>query len=313
MNQITRKFPLLRPLMWVMIPPSIVLTMPTLLRLNHEEVKARITRRHALDHPDYMQSLIPVQDEDLPTDDWIFAQADQMMAASFDPLTNVLTASVFYLGMNPEKMARTVAEIRGSFEKYEDITAEGLQNCRYLTAVIDECMRIHTNAGFGLPRVSPGAVVDGYYVPKGVSNRIPSDYIELFDDHLGKLTRRQQCVVQTSHFSTTHDERFFHLAREFHPERFLPQAHPLYDQKFRADCKDAFLPFSLGKTHFVLGTWSLFVLDRKRLFKDKFTTVAPAIFRAILRTSLDRSSWLPRPSCRIYANENCSRQASLEV
>lgn len=170
MNQITRKFPLLRPLMWVMIPPSIVLTMPTLLRLNHKEVKARIDRRHALDHPDYMQSLIPEQDGDLPKDDWIFAQADQMMAASFDPLTNVLTASVFYLGTNPEKMARTITEIRGSFVKYEDITAEGLQNCKYLTAVIDECMRVHTNAAFGLPRVSPGATVDGRYVPRGVRN-----------------------------------------------------------------------------------------------------------------------------------------------
>lgn len=158
--------------MWVMIPPSIVLTMPTLLRLNHKEVKARINRRHALDHPDYMQSLIPEQDRDLPKDDWIFAQADQMMAASFDPLTNVLTASVFYLGTNPEKMARTVTEIRSSFDKYEDITAEGLQNCKYLTAVIDECMRVHTNAAFGLPRVSPGAMVDGHYVPRGVRNNL---------------------------------------------------------------------------------------------------------------------------------------------
>lgn len=161
-----------------MIPPSIVLTMPTLLRLNHQEVKARINRRHALDHPDYMQSLIPVQDEDLPTDDWIFAQADQMMAASFDPLTNVLTASVFYLGTNPEKMARTVTEIRNSFSEYGNITAKGLQNCKYLTAVIDECMRIHTNAAFGLPRVSPGAMVDGHYVPKGVSNYL--DYYSFF-------------------------------------------------------------------------------------------------------------------------------------
>lgn len=160
---------MLRPLMWLLVPPSIVLTMPTLLRLNHQEVKNRIQRRHALEHPDIVESLIPEAEEDLPKEDWLFAQADQLMAAGFDPLTNILTASIYYLCRHEHAMHRLVTEIRGTFAHYENITAEELQTCKYLDAVLDECMRIHTNAAFGLPRVSPGATVDGHYIPQGVS------------------------------------------------------------------------------------------------------------------------------------------------
>lgn len=33
---------------------------------------------------------------------------------------------------------------------------------------------------------------------------------------------------------------------EFHPERFLPDTHPLYEKTFARDDKSAYLPFSLG-------------------------------------------------------------------
>jgi len=33
---------------------------------------------------------------------------------------------------------------------------------------------------------------------------------------------------------------------EFHPERHLPDTHPLFDQRFAHDNKKALIPFSLG-------------------------------------------------------------------
>lgn len=182
LNQVTRKFPLLRPLIWLLIPPSIVMTMPALLRMNHQEVQGRIARRDNLDHPDYLQHLMPSRKSSeespdgsqeimhtMPSEEWLFAQADQMMAAGMDPLTNILTAAVCFLCRSPQSLHRLAGEVRDTFSRGTGISGEALQTCRYLQAVIDETMRLHTNAAFGLPRVSPGARVDGHYIEKGVS------------------------------------------------------------------------------------------------------------------------------------------------
>jgi cytochrome P450 len=91
----------------------------------------------------------------------------------------------------------------------------------YLIAVIEEALRLVPPVPAGLHRISPGAVIDGHYVPKGTT-------------------------VSVSGWSTTHDERFFHNAREFHPERWLPPNHPFYDQTYKDDMKDASKPFLLG-------------------------------------------------------------------
>ncbi|CAG8958436.1 hypothetical protein HYFRA_00011113 [Hymenoscyphus fraxineus] len=219
-NQVSRRFPLLRPFMWFLVPPSIVMALPTLLRLNRQEMRARIARRDNLSHPDYMQHLIPAEEDQIKAD-WLFAQADELMAAGFDPLTNQLSAIVYNLCTSPEKMERVVTEIRQRYQTSEEITAESLQGLKYVNAVINEALRIHTSAAFGLPRVSPGAKVDGHYVPQGV-------------------------VVQTCHYATTHDERYFHRPFEFHPERFLPRSHPLYEERFSHDDMDGFNPFSKG-------------------------------------------------------------------
>jgi len=222
-NQVFKRFPLFYHLVWFFVPPSVVRSLPTLLRLNRQEVQARVARKDKLPHPDYFQYLLPTEKsiEQMPTEDWLLAQANVLMVAGFDPITNEMDAVVYYLCRYPDKLRRLAQEIRGGFKSYKDINPEALQTFQYLQAVLEEGLRIHTNAAFGTPRVSPGATVDGYYVPKGVT-------------------------VQTCHYATTHDEKNFALPYEFHPERFLPETHPLYDARFRNDNSKAFFPFSAG-------------------------------------------------------------------
>lgn len=148
-----------------------MLTVPTLLRLNREEVRARVDRRNNLRHPDYIQHLLPPaadEKQELPDEEWLLAQANVLIVAGFDPITNLLSAVVYYLGKCPDKMKRLVQEIREAFSSYDDINPDALQKLNYLQAVLDEGLRIHTNAAFGLPRLSPGANVDGHFIPKGV-------------------------------------------------------------------------------------------------------------------------------------------------
>ena len=72
------------------------------------------------------------------------------------------------------------------------INGDTTQNLHYLFAVIEEGLRIYPPVPAGLQRVSPGAEVDGYYVPAGA-------------------------IVSTSNWTTSHTEKYFHNAREFHP------------------------------------------------------------------------------------------------
>lgn len=155
--------------MWFLFPPGVVLTVPTLLRLNRKEVRARVERRERLPHPDYFQHLLPQKGESLPTEDWLLAQANVLIVAGFDPMTNLINATVYNLCRSPEKLRCLCTEIREGFNSYDQITPDALQGFKYLNAVIDEGLRIHTNAAFGLPRVSPGHTVDGNFIPKGAS------------------------------------------------------------------------------------------------------------------------------------------------
>jgi cytochrome P450 len=169
-HQVFKRFPLLHPLVWLLLPPRVVLTVPTLLRMNREKVRERLSEHFNKQHNDYINFLLPSSSkQQLPTEDWLTAQANVLIVAGFDPMTNLFSSTFYYLLRTPRALARLNEEIRGQFVSYTDIKAHGLQSLRYLHAVIEEALRIHTNAAFGQPRKSPGAMVDGVFIPKGVS------------------------------------------------------------------------------------------------------------------------------------------------
>ena len=66
------------------------------------------------------------------------------------------------------------SEIRSHFQCYEDITSSTVGILPFFHAVINETMRLYPPVPFGPPRLSPGAYVNGVYVPKGVSLSMPN-------------------------------------------------------------------------------------------------------------------------------------------
>lgn len=83
--------------------------------------------------------------------------------------TSTFFASVTaFLLQSADAYGKLKDEIRGSFKSYEDINATKAMRLPYLQAVISEGLRIHPPGSHGFPRLSPGAVVDGCWVPKGV-------------------------------------------------------------------------------------------------------------------------------------------------
>ena len=83
-------------------------------------------------------------------------------------MATFLTTVTYFLLQNPEKLGKLRDEIRRSFSKVSQIDDASLHKMPYLAAVIEETLRIFPPFAAGLPRISPGAVVDGNYIPKGV-------------------------------------------------------------------------------------------------------------------------------------------------
>lgn len=153
-----------------MLPPSMARHMPWLLFEHKRIVRNRIDKRDEIKQRDYFTSLVqdgkPIPNEDM---DWILAQANHILIGGLDPDTNLFTSAILFLTQHPDKFKKFADEIRGTFKKYEDIEDEELTHLPWLSAVIEESLRLHTNGSFGQPRISPGATVDGHYIPAGVS------------------------------------------------------------------------------------------------------------------------------------------------
>jgi cytochrome P450 len=170
--QLAKKMPILKLFAPLFIPLKVLREISATFRANSAEVKLRIEKRGKTRHPDFMDFMIP-PDGPPPTTkkELIHVEqvAIQMFIAGFDPVQISFYAFVFLLLKNPKVCAILTEEIRGSFKRYDDITPQALFGLNYLNAFISETLRVYPPGSTGLPRISPGAMVEGEYIPKGVS------------------------------------------------------------------------------------------------------------------------------------------------
>lgn len=171
-SQLTRKFRLFTVLQYLTIPPSVWFAMPKLIKLNTEYVRARIERRHKIEHLDYFEQLLPA-DKPVPDDKQVIFHLENIMAqvllASWQPLANQFYSLILFLLQESDAYTTLVEEVRGAFAEYRAIDIEAVASLKYLNGCVQESLRLHQETTDGLPRISPGAVVDGEYVPRGVS------------------------------------------------------------------------------------------------------------------------------------------------
>lgn len=87
-------------------------------------------------------------------------------------------AITYYLAANPAAQTKLQAELDAALANEDDpaSTFELTKNLKYLQAVIDESIRLHSTSGIGLPRITPegGLTVCGKYFPEGTILSVPS-------------------------------------------------------------------------------------------------------------------------------------------
>ncbi|KAI9878967.1 MAG: Cytochrome P450 monooxygenase orf9 [Pleopsidium flavum] len=141
------------------------------------------------------------------------AHVSTLVIAGGETTSTFLGAVTYHLLKSPKAYDKLQREIRGTFQTYEDINASAAQQLPYLQAVIAEGLRIYPPGSQGFPRLSPGAFVDGFWVPEGSE-------------------------IYTSAWTVTHDPQYFHDPLSFKPERWIDPGC--------TDVKEASQPFSLG-------------------------------------------------------------------
>ncbi|KAJ5961382.1 benzoate 4-monooxygenase cytochrome P450, partial [Penicillium vulpinum] len=141
------------------------------------------------------------------------AHSSTLIIAGGETVATFLSATTYHLLKNPSVYAELCQEIRSRFDCLSDINATAAQQLQYLQAVISEGLRIYPPGSQGFPRLSPGTVIGGAYIPPGTE-------------------------VYTSAWTVTHDSRYFHDPYVFKPSRWIDPAC--------IDVKEASQPFSLG-------------------------------------------------------------------
>jgi len=222
--QVFKRFPLLSPLQYLFAPFSKLFVFAAMENLVRDSILKRTENRGKLEHPDFFQYILP-DDSPVPTEMSEFKHlgsvAQQFMFASFGPMSDWSYSTIFYILQAPACYKILVEEIRSSFQSYEDITPGPLVGLPYLQACLEESLRLMQTNNTGLPRYSPGAMVDGRYIPKGTT-------------------------VQSSIFTLARSPRYFHDPLEYRPQRWLTPDHPLYESKYANDTLKGLYFFSIG-------------------------------------------------------------------
>ncbi|KAM3069320.1 hypothetical protein ACMFMG_010825 [Clarireedia jacksonii] len=175
-------------------------------QLSMQKALRRMERENN-DRDDFFSHLLREKDNGPKiTPEFILAQSTSLIVAGSETTATFLIGVTYYLLKNPQALRHLQEEIRNAFFDSKSITSDSTASLQYLFAVIEEGLRLYPPVPVGLPRDSPGAFVDGNYVPKGA-------------------------VVGVSGYVATRSEEAFRDASEFHPERWLPSDHPLYNTR----------------------------------------------------------------------------------
>jgi cytochrome P450 len=212
-----RFYPLLeRFLRWWL--PSPVTNRQGHFQLSREKIHRRL--KGGKTTPDFMSYVLDPKNEERMSLQEIETTFNILIIAGSETTASALAGTTGYLLNNPMCLATLIQEIRSNFVEENDINLASLGKLPYLSAVIEEGLRMAPPVPSGLPRVTPaeGGVVCGEWLPGGTD-------------------------ISFSQWSAYRSTLNFSRPNEFIPERWL-QSNRTSQSTF--DKKSTLQPFSFG-------------------------------------------------------------------
>lgn len=100
----------------------------------------------------------------------IMANAPLLVVAGSETTASALSGFFYYLNQTPKAKQTLLKEIRSAFSDASEIDMVSTNRLEYLHATLEETLRVYPPAAVTPARASPGAEIEGKYVPKGVSH-----------------------------------------------------------------------------------------------------------------------------------------------
>lgn len=147
----------------------------------------------------------------------LMADAGLLIAAGSDGVAVTVAGAMFYLLRNEKSFERLKQEIR-SLPSIDDLQSPKLLQLPYLSAVIDEALRLAPSVLSAFPRevLAGGLDIDGLHIPEGIT-------------------------VGVSAYAVHHNEAYFPESFTWRPERWLGENGDV------GVARAAFCTFSMGR------------------------------------------------------------------
>ncbi|KAL0566006.1 hypothetical protein V5O48_016011 [Marasmius crinis-equi] len=165
----------------------------------------------------------------------VIGDAVLAIVAGSDTTASAIASTLWCLAAHPESYKRLMKELDEQYPRDSDpLDASRYSNMKYLTACINESLRVLPPVPSSGPRVVPkgtgGTMISGHFIPEGTQIYVPPYCVHRNPDH------------------------FYPRPDDFVPERWLSDDSERVDEdmsRSRIHRADAFIPFSYGSKNCV--------------------------------------------------------------
>jgi cytochrome P450 len=168
-SAIYRVSPTLEKMLERLIPADVIQGAVNHVTRSKDKILARLNRGEG-ERKDFCSYIFQIKEEMSLTVWNMAAYSNVLILAGSETSGTVLSALTYFLCRTPRVYEKLKHEVRSRYKSSCEITSVSA-TFPYLTAVINEALRIYPPVPFGAPRVVPkgGETVDGKFVPGGVS------------------------------------------------------------------------------------------------------------------------------------------------
>lgn len=204
------------PILRFIVPTSLIRKQLENFNMILERVRERTKTER--DRPDFISYMVKHNSGKSMTSTEIVSNASLLIAAGTETVATLLPAAAYLLAKNPEAMVRATSEVRSAFQNGTAIDIQSVSNLEYLSAVINEALRLFPPVPEGLPRVTPpeGQSICDRWIPGGT------------------------CVQMSPYAANLSSDNFTD------PKSFIPDRWLCGDARFDSDKKHVLQPFSMG-------------------------------------------------------------------